>query len=375
MRYETCLYFGLPSASVLLKEPFLTEAKAADAPKKPVFELHSSRNFTSWLAQQEASIAFTTYQAGKLFMIGLKKDGSLSVYERSFTRSMGLSITDNGLYLSSLYQLWRFENLLKPGELYQEHDRLYRPQVSWMTGDLDTHDLGLTDDGELVFVNTLFSCIARASQKYSFEPVWTPPFISKLAAEDRCHLNGLAMRDGKPRYVSIVSRSDVAGGWRDRRDSGGMVMDIDSNDVLCEGMSMPHSPRWHAGKLWVLNSGAGEFGFINQDTGKFEAVCFCPGYARGLGFIGDYALLGLSKPRNRSFTGLALDDALKKKDADAKCGIAVVDLKSGDLAHTLTIEGIVEEIYDVAALPGCRRPSVIGVMNDDIKRILSIPPA
>jgi len=137
---------------------------------------------------------------------------------------------------------------------------------------------------------------------------------------------------------------------------------------------MPHSPRWHDGKLWVLNSGAGEFGFINLDTGTFESVCFCPGYARGLGFIGNYALLGLSKPRNNSFTGLALDDALKKKDADARCGIAIVDLNNGDMVHTLSIEGIVDEIYDVAALPGCVRPSVIGVMNDDIKRILSVPP-
>ena len=203
----------------------MANKQAAGQPKKPVFELHSSRHFTSWLAQQKTSIAFTTYQAGKLFLIGLKADGSLSVFERSFNRCMGLSVTDNGLCLSSLYQVWRFENLLKPGELYQEHDRLYRPQVSWMTGDLDTHDLGLTDKDEVVFVNTLFSCIARTSEKYSFEPVWTPPFISKLAAEDRCHLNGLAMRDGKPRYVSIVSRSDVAGGWRDRRDSGGQSND------------------------------------------------------------------------------------------------------------------------------------------------------
>ena len=352
----------------------MANTKAADEPKKPVFELHTSRNFTSWLAEQKTSLAFTTYQAGKLFLIGLKPDGSLSVYERSFNRSMGLSVVENSLYLSSLYQLWRFENLLKPGELYQEHDRLYRPQINWLTGDLDVHDLGLTDQGDLVFVNTLFSCIARASEKYSFEPVWTPPFISKLAAEDRCHLNGLALRDGQARYVSIVSRSDVAGGWRDRRGSGGIVMDIESNDVLCEGLSMPHSPRWHDDKLWALNSGAGEFGFINMETGAFESVCFCPGYARGLGFIGHYALLGLSKPRNRSFTGLALDDALKQKDADARCGIAVVDLNSGDLVHTLNIEGIVEEIYDVAALPGCVRPSLIGVMNDDIKRILSIPP-
>ena len=133
---------------------------------------------------------------------------------------MGLSVGGNSLYLSSLYQIWRLENLLKRGESYQGHDKLYRSQASRLTGDLDVHELGGTRNGDFVFVNTLFSCIARASEQYSFEPTWQPTFITKFAVEDRCHLNGLALRDGDPRYVSALSRSDVAEGWRDRLDSG-----------------------------------------------------------------------------------------------------------------------------------------------------------
>ena len=178
----------------------------------------------------------------------------------------------------------------------------------------------------------------------------------------------------KHAYVSAISRSDVSEGWRDRRKDGGVVIDIDSNEILCEGLSMPHSVRWYRDTLYVLNSGAGYFGKIDMDTGKFEAICFCPGYARGLNFIGDFALIGLSKSRSKSFTGLSLDDELKKRDGQSRCGLIVVDLRSGDLVHSLNIEGVVEEIYDVVALPGVMRPCAIGTVSDEIRRIISIPP-
>lgn len=345
-----------------------------DAKQQAQLELTGSRQFTSWLAEQQLSLAFTTYQAGKLFLIGLQNDGQLSVFERTFNRCMGMAVSGNSLYMSSLYQIWRFENLLKPGENYQDHDCLFVPQMSWITGDLDVHDLGLTAYKELVFVNSLFSCLSKTSEQYSFDPQWQPPFINKLAAEDRCHLNGMALRDGKPRYVSMISRSNSAEGWRDRRHDGGVVMDVDSNEVMAEGLSMPHSPRWHQGKLWVLNSGTGEFGTVNLNTGKFEAVCFCPGYARGLTFHGDFALIGLSKPRNKTFSGLALDDALKANDSDARCAIIVIDLRTGDQVHSLRIEGIVSELFDVVALPGVQRPCAIGTVSDEIRRVLSVPP-
>lgn len=341
----------------------------------PSLEISSSRQFTAWLAEQKTSLAFTTYQAGKLFLVGLKQNGRLSIFERTFNRCMGLVVQENTLYMSSLYQLWRFENIVQPGGLYQDYDRLYVPQVSWVTGDLDIHDLVITANKELQFANTLFSCVAKVSEQYSFEPVWMPDFISKLAAEDRCHLNGLAARDGKARYASAISRSDIEAGWRDRRQDGGIVIDIETNEILCDGLSMPHSVRWYRDTLYVLNSGTGHFGKIDTSTGEFEAICFCPGYARGLHFIGDFALIGLSKPRNKSFTGLRLDDELKKRDGQSRCGIIVVDLRSGDLVHSLNIEGVVDEIYDVVALPGVLRPCAIGTVSDEIRRVISIPPS
>jgi hypothetical protein len=370
---------------------------ATPSTSAPSLEITASRQFASWLAEQNLSLAFTTYQAGKVFFIGLQPNGQLSVFERTFERCMGLYAEGSTLYMSSLYQLWRFENALSAGQVHSGYDAVYVPQVGYITGDLDVHDVvvgvppqplllrgeqetqnfvpPLTKEGlgGIIFVNTLFSCLATISEKYSFIPLWQPPFISKLAAEDRCHLNGLAQRDGQPRYVTAVSQSDVADGWRDRRRDGGCVIDISSNEVILTGLSMPHSPRWYRDKLWLLNSGTGEFGYADIERGIFEPVAFCPGYMRGCAFSGDFAIVGLSKPRhNKTFSGLSLDDNLRAKNAEPRCGLVVIDLRNGDIVHSLRIEGVVEELYDVQVLPGVRRPMAIGFKTDEIRRVVTM---
>lgn len=342
-------------------------------------EINASRQFIPWLYEQNLSLAFTTYQAGKVFFIGLQPDNQLSVFERTFNRCMGLYSQGNTLYMSSLYQLWRLENTLKPGQVHNGYDALYLPQLGYITGDLDIHDIAIANSPEsnksqkLIFVNTLFSCLATVSETHSFVPVWQPPFISKLAAEDRCHLNGLAMRSGKAKYVTAVSQSDVGEGWRDKRANGGCIIDVESNEIVMAGLSMPHSPRWYRDKLWLLNSGTGEFGYADLERGVFEPVAFCPGYQRGLAFHGDFAVVGISQPRhNKTFSGLPLDEKLQAKQAEPHCGLLVIDLRSGDVVHSLRLEGVVLELYDVVALPGVRRPMAIGFKNDEIRRLITV---
>lgn len=339
----------------------------------PGLEITTSRQLLSWLAEQRLSLALTTYQVGKLFLLGLKQNGELSVFERTFNRCMGLCPTGNGFYMSSLHQVWRFENVFTHGEQQDGFDRLYVPQLGNTTGDIDIHDMAVDADGRLVFVNTLFGCLATLSETHSFKPLWRPPFLSRLAAEDRCHLNGLAMRDGHAAYVTATSESDVVDGWRDHRAGGGVIIDVRSNEVIARGLSMPHSPRWHQGKLWVLNSGTGEFGHVELDTGRFNPVTFCAGYLRGLYFHGDFAVVGTSKPRhNKTFSGLPLDDRLKSRQAEARCGLQVIDLRTGDAVHWLRVEGIIDELYDVITLPGVQRPMALGFKTDEIRRVLSI---
>lgn len=339
----------------------------------PALEITTSRQMLSWLAEQKLSIALTTYQIGKLFLLGLKANGEMSIFERTFNRCMGLCPTANGFYMSSLHQVWRFENVFTNGEQQDGYDRLYLPQVGNTTGDLDIHDMAVDADGRLVFVNTLFGCLATLSETHSFKPLWRPLFISKLAAEDRCHLNGLAMKGGRAAYVTAVSQSDFVDGWREHRADGGVVIDVQSNEIVARGLSMPHSPRWHQGKLWLLNSGTGDFGYVDLKEGRFMPVTFCAGYMRGLAFHGDFALVGLSKPRhNKTFSGLPLDENLKAKQAEPRCGIQVIDLRTGDAVHWLRFEGMVTELYDVVALPGIRRPMALGFKTDEIRRVLSI---
>jgi uncharacterized protein (TIGR03032 family) len=346
---------------------------APNVKPEPWVEVTGSPHLPTWLAEQQVSLAFTTYQTGKLFLLGRHPDGRLAVIERTFNRAMGLWADGQTLWLSTLYQLWRFENLLRPGELFQGHDRLYVPKMGNTTGDLDIHDVAVDETGRPLFVATSFGCIATLSERSSFTPLWRPPFLSKLVAEDRCHLNGVALADGHPRYATAVSTSDVVDGWRDRRQNGGVVLELPEGRVITSGLSMPHSPRLYRNRLWLHNSGAGYFGSVDPDRGRFEPLTFCPGYLRGLALVGDYAVVGLSRPRDeKTFGGLALDEELARRGADARCGLLIIDLRSGNVTDWLRIEGLVRELYDVAALPQVCRPMVLGFKTDEIQKMIAI---
>jgi uncharacterized protein (TIGR03032 family) len=345
-----------------------------DAPR---LALTGSRLFAPWLAAARASLAFTTYQAGKLFLIGVKPDGALSVFERTFSRCMGLGTGPGGaLWMASLYQLWRFEDFLDPGETREGFDALYVPVVGHTTGDIDIHDIHVGADGAPVFAVTRFNCLATLSAHGSFTPLWRPPFIDRLAAEDRCHLNGFALRDGRPAFATVVGPSNVAEGWRAHRRGGGQVIDIASGEAAATGLSMPHSPRLRDGRLWLAQSGTGEFGHVDLATGRFEPVCFLQGFARGVAFLGDWAVIGVSRPReNRTFEGLVLNERLAREGVEPACHLAVVNLTTGDIEHRLLIEGVVEELYDVAALPGVIRPMALGFKTEEIRFAVKPSPA
>ena len=344
------------------------------AAPRPVFELTTSPHFASWLAARRSSLAFTTYQTAKLFLIGVQPNGRLSIFERTLERVMGLHATPSTLWLSTLYQVWRFENALSAGESFQGYDAVYTPRESRVTGELDVHDIAVDDEGRVLLSNTLFNCVSTLDPHHSFRPIWKPRWISRLVPEDRCHLNGLALRDGKLRYVTAVSRSDVTDGWRDKRRTSGVVVDVATNEIVCEGLSMPHSPRWHRGSLWLIDSGSGYFGRVDLEKRSFERLVFCPGFARGLAFLGDHAIVGLSDRReNRTFQDLELEEILAKHDAEARAGLIVIDLRTFATPHWLRLGGIVRELYDVGVLEGIVRPMAVGFRTDEIRRYISFP--
>jgi uncharacterized protein (TIGR03032 family) len=344
-------------------------ATSAEAP----LEVTWSDGLAGWLAGQQVSLAFTTYQSSKLFLVGCGLDGRPALAECFYERCMGVWGDGQTLWLSTLFQLWRLENVLAPGQTYGVHDRLYLPRVGYTIGNIDVHDVTVEASGRVVFAVTSFNCLAMVSERHNFTPLWCPPFISWLVKEDRCHLNGVAVDGGRVRYVTVVDRSDVADGWREHRRAGGCVLEVPSGRVVADGLSLPHSPRAHRGRLWLLESGTGHLGSIDPARGRFEPLTFCPGYPRGLAFTGDYAVVGLSRPRHeRTFGELELEKNLGARRAEARCGLSVIELRTGEESHWLRIEGPVSELYDVVVLPGVVRPAALGFIPQELRRIIAV---
>lgn len=354
-------------------------AEAPPPEAKPGPILLASPGFAAWLGAAQASLVLSTYQRGRIIFLGLRPDGTLRAHERMIEQCQGVWTDGSDLWVSAKTMLWRFQNDMAPGSVTADGvDRRFVPREARVTGVLDIHDIGMGRMAGMekpgpIFVNTAFSCLATISDGASFRALWQPPFISALVAEDRCHLNGLAMEGERPAYVTAISRSDVADGWRERRREGGVVLDVASGEVVASGLSMPHSPRLHDGRLWLLNSGQGELGWVDVRDGRFTPVAFCPGYARGLAFIGRWAVVGLSRPRgNQTFEGLKLSEVLAAKDAAPRCGLMVVDTETGRVEEWLRFEHTVDELYDVAAMPGVRQAEAIGFVGPEIERAVSM---
>ncbi len=312
----------------------------------------------------DTALAVSTYQIGKLFLIGAETPGIQSVSERSFERAMGVAPQGSaGMILAGHNAIWSFANVLPAGQSLEGHDAVFVPRQAWYTGYLHAHDVVAAPTGMPIFVNTLFSCLACVDSTASFRSIWAPPFISRLTPEDRCHLNGLAVDDdGRPAYVTAAAQTDTARGWREVRAGGWVVMSVADNAVVCDGLTMPHSPRLHDGVLYVLNAGTGELGRVNPEQGRFEPLAFLPGFARGLAVVGDHALVGLSLPRaHRAFSGLPLEKRLRSEGYAPQCAIAVVNLQTGEADHVLRLGGIVRELYDIAFFPGLRKPMLVGL--------------
>jgi uncharacterized protein (TIGR03032 family) len=332
-------------------------------------DLIASEGLADWLVSQQVSLVFGT-PPHKLWLLGTDEQGQLSVFDRVFDKVMGLASDGaDRLWIATRFEIWRFENVLGPGQRTADgHDRLFIPRHSSLVGDLNIHDLGLQADGRDLWVNTRYNCLASASDTSSFVPRWHLPFLPGPQAGDCCHLNGLAMVDGLPGYFTCVSRSAEVDGWRNGRRDQGVVIDVASGEVAVDGLSMPHSPRWHDGSLWLANAGTGELGRVDLDRGSFEPVAFGPGFLRGLCFVGDYAVVGSSKPRRGDiYSGLALDDALEQRHLQPHLGLFVVDLRRGELVEWLLIEGAVRELFDVCAISGAQRPAAIGLRTDEIR--------
>jgi uncharacterized protein (TIGR03032 family) len=330
----------------------------------PLRAVHST-NFPALLRQLGASLLVTTYQAGKLVIVRDEGD-HLNTHFRMLQAPMGMALDGSRLAIGTSIQIWEYVDVpavaakLEPSG---RHDGCFLPRSCHVTGNIQIHEMAWGTGAELWVVNTRFSCLCTIDRTASFTPRWRPPFVSALEPTDRCHLNGLGMVEGKPRYVTALSETDTPAGWRANKARGGVLFDVASGQVITRGLSMPHSPRWYGGKLWICESGAGTLGYVDLNSGKYEPVADVPGFTRGLDFAGNFAFVGLSQVRESAvFSGIPITERLTAEERT--CGVCVVNILTGQVVGLLRFETAVQEIFAVTVLPGKRYPDLI---NDDTK--------
>lgn len=332
-------------------------AASPAAEPSPLRSVHTT-SFPVLLEQLRCSLLVTTYQAGKLIVVR-NDGGTLNTHFRVFDKPMGLAATAERFALGCAREVHSYVNMpavarkLTPAD---RHDACYLPRSAHVTGDIDIHEMAWDRDGALWCVNTRFSCLSTLDAHSSFVPRWRPAFVSSLSPEDRCHLNGLALVDGRPRYVTAHGTADSAQGWRDDKADGGVLVDITRDETLADGLSMPHSPRWYAQRLWVLESGKGSLASVDAETGKLRTLVELPGFTRGLDFCGPFAFIGLSQVRESAmFSGIPITTRVSERT----CGVWVVDIRNGEVVAFLRFEAAVQEIFAVAVLPGVCFPEIL----------------
>ena len=337
-----------------------SQVASADSGQEKLREVNyrHSPSFPALLEQLQVSVLVSTYQAGKLVVLSAH-EGKLNLAFHNFDRPMGIAVGNGQMAVGARTQIWFLKSapdiarqMQPPGSV----DACFLTRRSQVTGEIQCHEMAFAGD-ELWVVNTLFSCLCTLHPDYSFVPRWQPPFISSLAAEDRCHLNGLAMADGQPKFVTALAETDTAAGWRANKVQTGCLIDIASKQIVARGFAMPHSPRVHAGKVLLLDSGRGQLVHVDTTSGHWEKIADVPGYARGLAIHGNYAFIGLSKIRETStFGGVPIAE---KRD-ELRCGVGVIELSTGRTVATFEFTTGVDEIFDVSILPGIRHPELRG---------------
>ncbi|MEM9888215.1 MAG: TIGR03032 family protein [Bacteroidota bacterium] len=336
------------------------------------FSCRYAPNLPELLLQLNCTIALTTYQAGKLIFISAVDENNLVQLPRTFAKAMGVALHNDKLAVATKNELVVLKNDPRLATSYPKspakYDALFMPRITYYTGEVDIHDIDWGVDG-LWGVNTSFSTLCLIDEEFSFVPKWKPHFITELVSEDRCHLNGLAMQNGKPKYVTALGTGNAFQSWREKIATNGVVMDIESNEIVVPNIPMPHSPRLYDGKLFLLTSATGDVVVADPEKGTFGSIINLQGFVRGMARIGDYLFVGLSKLRQNSSTFKHLDIAKLANEA----GIDVIHIPTASRVAYLRYQASVDEIYDVQILPNILRPGIVNTMGDMHHKGLSIP--
>ncbi len=369
---------------------------------EPLFEFGSvhTDNFPGILKGLNISLAVTSYQSQRLFFV--RSDGEqIDTNFKNFPRPMGIYADDSRLTLGTLTQVLEFKrndallNKIKNGALddtdkmprkllekdpermaalkekrkkeladVKKADALYFSRASLTTGMINIHDIAWGDDG-LWVVNSTFSCLSTLSPDYSFIARWKPSFITELVPEDRCHLNGMAMKEGKPKYVTTFNKSNERDSWvknNDRHD--GTLIDVDTNEILLDGLIMPHSPRYYNGRVYVCESGTGKVLAYDPETRKVSEVIKLQGFPRGLNFYGPLMFVGLSKTRSSDIKNPI---PISKEYEETFSGVWIINMEDHQEVAHIKFSGDLDQIYDIAVVPGAVNPELLNTGDSLIR--------
>jgi uncharacterized protein (TIGR03032 family) len=337
------------------------------------FTCRYSAQVPELLLHLNCTIALTTYQAGKLVFISPNPDKErLTTLPRAFEKPMGIAVKGDKMAIASKDEVIVLENSKELATHYpgkpNTYDSLWLPRITFYTGQVDMHDIAFGDDA-IYAVNTSFSCLCKIDGMFNFKPIWQPPFIDKLVSEDRCHMNGLVMVNGKPKYVTALGTSNTHQGWRDNITSGGILMDVETNEIILEGLAMPHSPKMYNNELYMLQSANGELIKVNVAEKSYEVVKKYDGFCRGLDIYQDYAFIGFSKLRKNSSTFAQLSFS----DNANFAGVKIIHLPTQAEVGEIIYQTSVDEIYEVSILPDMIRPNVLNTITKTHKQSLAIP--
>ncbi len=343
-------------------------------PQKPLppFTSKYSSEVPEILYNLQCTIALSTYQAGKIVFLSAPTPDKIVLLARTFEGAMGIATKGNKMAVACKSNLHILANKPDMAKTYPPkpgvYDALYMPRATFYTGQLALHDINWLND-DLLAVNTLFSSVVKIDDDYSFKPVWKPKFISELAPEDRCHLNGMAVKENHIKYLTALGKTDTAGGWRENKIKGGILIDAESNEIVLQNLSMPHSPRIYNNKVYLLLSAAGELIEADIEKGTYETITKFDYFLRGMDKIGDYLFIGHSKLRHT--TSVFKDLPIAKKSQ--KAGVIIVHLPTGAIVGNIMYENSVDEIYDVKILPNTVRPNIINPEHESVNIAITAP--
>lgn len=343
-------------------------------PQKPLppFTSKYSPEVPEILYNLQCTIALSTYQAGKIVLLSAPTPDKIVLLARTFEGAMGIATKDKKMAVACKSNLHILANAPDMAKTYPPkpniYDALYMPRATYHTRQLALHDLSWQKNN-LLAVNTLFSSVVKIDDDFSFKAIWKPRFISELAPEDRCHLNGMAMKNNEIKYMTALGETDTAGGWRENKIKGGILIDAPSGEIVLKNLSMPHSPRIYNNKVYLLQSAVGELIEADIEKGTYQTITKFDYFLRGMDKIGDYLFIGHSKLRHT--TSVFKDLPIAKKSQ--KAGVIIVHLPTGAIVGNIMYENSVDEIYDVKILPNTVRPNIINPEHESVNIAVTTP--